>query len=139
MPFIDYKDENGVVSKLEWTPLKEVAFVPLKGVKIPPPMTFGEEVQSLVREWYNDRNMPIPPEDIQACREMDIIQSAENKKIAESAASVVPKPVYGTPEFWKDWWAKKKAKEASGDEPKKAVTKKTQRQVPKLSTPKGGT
>ena len=133
MPFIDYKDENGVVSKLEWTPLKEIEFVPLKGVKIPPPMTFGEEVESLVREWYNDRNMPIPPEDIQACREMDIIQSAENKKIADSAASVVSKPVYGTPEFWKDWWAKKKAKEANGDEPKKvepkkAVTKKTQRQ-----------
>ena len=124
MPFLDYIDDNGVVSKVEWTPLKEVEMVQTKEIKLVLPMTFGEEVEELVREWYSNRNMPIPPEELQACREIDIIQSAQNKKEAETP--VVSKPVYGTPEFWKDWWAKKRAKEANGDEPKNTGSKKSE-------------
>ena len=76
--------------------------------KVPPVLTFGQEIEEAVRTWYRVRNMPIPPEELRVCREIDAIEEAEYKKLTAEPAK--PKPVYGTPEFWKDWWAKKKAK-----------------------------
>jgi hypothetical protein len=119
MPFLDLTDENGVVSKIEWTPLAKTKFDRAMMPKVPPVLTFGQEIEEAVCEWYRVRNMPVPPEELQACREIDAIEDAEYKKLTAEPAK--PKPVYGTPEFWKDWWAKKKVKEAgeTNVEPKK--------------------
>jgi len=112
MPFIDMVDENGVVSKIEWTPLKEVE-LPKIPFSFLAPETFGEEVERLVCEWYSGKGMPVPLWELQACRKIDKAEEALRKKEAETPAPVA-KPIYGTPEFWKDWWAKKKAREKTG-------------------------
>ena len=78
----------------------------------PYPVTLEEEVTAAVYEWYESRGLPVPLEDIAACRGIDAAQQEEFKKEAAAAEAVKPKPLYGTPEFWKDWWARKKAKEA---------------------------
>ena len=116
MPYLQIT-EDGVVSKLEWAPNPQVKFDRKKMPKVAPVLTLGQEVEEAVRTWYSVRNMPVPPEEIQVCREIDGIEEGEYKKVAASAAVI--KPTYGTPEFWKDWWAKKKAKDAAG-EPSKA-------------------
>uniref|UniRef100_A0A6C0K0U5 Uncharacterized protein n=1 Tax=viral metagenome TaxID=1070528 RepID=A0A6C0K0U5_9ZZZZ len=133
MPFLDHKDENGVISKIEWTPLPEVK--PIRSnntnLKLVIPATLGEEVEELVREWYSNRGLTVPPWEIQACRKIDK-SVAEEAAVAEATiAATPPKPMYGTPEFWKDWWAKKKAKEASGELPAKEAPKQRKSSVPK--------
>ena len=129
MPYLDYTNENGVVSKIEWTPLSEKPIKP-STTPLGRAPTLGEEVETLMRDWYKPRNMTISPSEIQACRQIDIDEAAQQKK---DAAIVAPTPfTYGTPEFWKDWWAKKRAKEAlePGVEPKAKPKPKTPR-VPK--------
>jgi hypothetical protein len=128
MPFIDII-EDGVVSKLEWSPNPSTKFNRKKEAKVAPVLTFGQEIEEAVREYCLMRNMPVSPEDLQVCREIDGIEEAEYKKVAE--AVTVPKPTYGTPEFWKDWWAKKKAKEAEGSTPANSQAKKQKSSVPK--------
>jgi hypothetical protein len=114
MPFLDHKDANGVISKIEWTPLAEVVPIKYKNTpKLVIPGTLGEEVEELVREWYSNRGMPVPPWEIQACRKIDKAEKAAAEEAEAVAAATPTKPIYGTPEFWKDWWAKKKAKEAA--------------------------
>ena len=90
-------------------------FRPLKKAYVYPvynknPITFEEQVTANVIEWYMNLGLPVPQEDLDACRGID----AEDKalKAAEAAKPIVVKLAYGTPEFWKDWWAKKRAKEA---------------------------
>jgi len=78
----------------------------------PFPITLEEEVTAAVIEWYTSKGLPVPQEDLEACKGIDAQQQAEFKKLAVAAEAIKPKPVYGTPEFWKDWWAKKRAKEA---------------------------
>lgn len=76
------------------------------------PLTLEEEVVAGVIEWYMALGKPVPPEDLEACRGIDAALKAE--VAAQMAAPVaVVAPAYGTPEFWKQWWAKKKAKEAA--------------------------
>ena len=77
----------------------------------PYPITLEEEVTAAVYEWYESRGLPVPLEDIAACRGIDAQQWEETKKLL-AAEPVKLKPAYGTPEFWKDWWARKRAKEA---------------------------
>ena len=59
--------------------------------------------------------MSISPEEIQICRNIDIEEEAAFKKFMEKPIDI--KPAYGTPEFWKDYWAKKKAKQVSKESP----------------------
>ncbi len=75
------------------------------------PITFEEQVTANVIEWYMNLGLPVPQEDLDACRGID----AEDKALraVEEAKPIVIKPAYGTPEFWKEWWAKKRAKEAA--------------------------
>jgi phage terminase Nu1 subunit (DNA packaging protein) len=127
MPFLDRTDENGVVSKIEWTPLSKTKFDRSKEPNAEPVLTFGQEIEEAVKTWYREKGMPVPPEDLQVCREIDGIQQAEHERLTAEPAK--PKPVYGTPEFWKDWWAKKKAKEAAGES--KEEPKKQKSSVPK--------
>jgi len=75
------------------------------------PITFEEQVTANVIEWYMNLGLPVPQEDLDACHGID----AQDKAAAavEAAKPIVVKPAYGTPEFWKEWWAKKRAKEAA--------------------------
>lgn len=74
------------------------------------PITFEEEVTAAVIEWYKVLGQPVPPADLEACKGLDLAREKEAQQIT---AQTTAKPEYGTPEFWKDWWAKKKAKEAA--------------------------
>lgn len=69
----------------------------------PHPETLAEEVWQLVQEWYATRGEPIPEEDRTACMTM-----LEEEKVTPPSLPA-PKPAYGTPEFWKAHWAKKRA------------------------------
>jgi hypothetical protein len=74
------------------------------------PITLEEEVLKGVVEWYMARGLPVPQEDLDACKGIDAVAAAEvAAEVAKPAPP--PKPAYGTPEFWKEWWAKKRAKE----------------------------
>ena len=75
------------------------------------PITFEEQVTANVIEWYMNLGLPVPQEDLDACSGIDAQDKA--LKAAEEAKPLVVKPAYGTPEFWKEWWAKKRAKEAA--------------------------
>ena len=80
------------------------------------PMTLGEEVDSLVTEWYKDRGMPVPAEDLVG-KEIDAAEAAEAARldaIWEKEAGRIPAvaPAYGTPEFWEYHRAKKAAENA---------------------------
>ena len=76
------------------------------------PITLEEEVVAGVIEWYMALGQPVPPEDLEACRGIDAAARAEVAAEMAAPAAVAP-PAYGTPEFWKQWWAKKRAKEAA--------------------------
>ncbi len=78
----------------------------------PNPVTLEEEVLAGVIEWYMALGRPVPQEDLDACKGIDAAVAAE--AAAEAAMPPPPeRPAYGTPEFWKEWWAKKRAKEAA--------------------------
>lgn len=67
-------------------------------------MTFGDEVDSLVKEWYALRGLPVPPEDLVGSA-IDAAQAAEDARLeaaAAVAAETIPDvaPPFGTPEFW---------------------------------------
>ena len=71
------------------------------------------EMDALMREWYANLGQTISPEELKICREIDLAEVAEALRL-EAAAVASKKPVYGTPEFWKAHWAKKKAAAADG-------------------------
>lgn len=71
------------------------------------------EMDALMREWYANLGQTISPEELKICREIDLAEVAEALRL-EVAAVAAKKPVYGTPEFWKAHWAKKKAAAADG-------------------------
>jgi hypothetical protein len=87
--------------KISWTPNTGGTYLPPPNPK--PSPTLAEEVWLLVQEWYSTRG-EIPPEEVDAC-----LQAIENPVKEEPAEPTKPaKPSYGTPEFWKAYWAKKK-------------------------------
>ena len=80
--------------------------------------TINEEVWLLVQEWYANHNLPISFEDSDTCltaieeerlsmplQTIQAIQEQEKQKQKQKQ-----KPSYGSPEFWKAYWAKKRAK-----------------------------
>jgi hypothetical protein len=67
------------------------------------------EVDALIREWYANLGQTISPEELKICREIDLAEVAQAARIEAAATASSAKPVYGTPEFWKAYWAKKKA------------------------------
>jgi hypothetical protein len=76
------------------------------------------EMDALMREWYANLGQTISPEELKICREIDLAEVAA-AVAAEAAAVASKKPVYGTPEFWKAYWAKKKAAAAGTGTPPK--------------------
>ena len=72
----------------------------------------------LVVEYYRLQELPVPAKDLADCNEL-----LENEKKAGGLPEywrnlpeiTPPKPAYGTPEFWKQHWAKKKAAAAAAE------------------------
>lgn len=84
------------------------------------------EMDALMREWYANLGQTISPEELKICREIDLAEVAAAGAALAAAAAAAAKPVYGTPEFWKAHWAKKKAAAAgTGCPPKVAKAKQT--------------
>jgi len=82
-----------------------------------------DEIEENVKEWYAKLGQPIPDVElvfIKAYRDQEREQQPLlwDGPMPDLPASSLPpsKPVYGTPEFWKDWWARKKAKEKAAAE-----------------------
>lgn len=75
---------------------------------------YQDEILQAVKDYYKAQGKLAPPGDIKACKEIGQQYLAELKAAAEEAKKPVapPKPVYGTPEFWKAYWAKKRAAQA---------------------------
>jgi hypothetical protein len=73
----------------------------------------SEEVFEEVKLWYKNLGQPVPLEDAKWC----LAEIAAEKKEAAAFQEMLknpppveaPKPSYGTPEFWKQYWAKKRA------------------------------
>ena len=76
------------------------------------PVTYEEEVTTSVIQWYMNLGLPVPQEDLDACRGLDAAANATLQKELTEHKVAAPPPAYGTPEFWKQYWAKKKAAEA---------------------------
>lgn len=79
-------------------------------------LTLGEEVDSLVTEWYRARGQPVPPEDLVG-KEIDAAEALEAARLDAAWAKEAGKipdvaPAYGTPEFWEYHRAKKAAENA---------------------------
>ena len=93
--------------------------VPRQGIYIKPktkvgtPFSMGSEVDRLVTEWYTERGMAVPPEELVGAQ-MDAAEAAESARleVAVVAAEIeLPSviPEFGTPEFWAYHRAKKAA------------------------------
>ena len=107
------------------------------------PATMGEEIWQLVQEWYATRGEPIPEEDRTECmRLLEEERVARDAPLpvataAAAAAAAPAKPAYGTPEFWKAHWAKKRAQaqnQAQATNPSAPVPP-TRTAVPKAKPP----
>ena len=90
-------------------------------MKAPRVLTPAEEIWHLVQEYAAINKIPIPLTDVRTC--LDAIK--EEKKALAAGIELPPpskpsKPEYGSPEFWKAHWEKKKA---SGWVPKEKVKK----------------
>jgi len=92
----------------------------------PVPQTPGEEVWALVQEWYAARGEPVPEQDRADCMKM-----LEEERAPKVEVVTVRKPVYGTPEFWKAHWAKKRAQATNPSAPVPQI----HTAVPKAKTP----
>jgi hypothetical protein len=112
MPFLQATTDTGKSYMLEWSP--NTVYKPkfkLKRLPLPRlPITLEEEVVDALKTWYANLGKPVPKQELESCSGIDDALRAEHVK--EMAKPPSTKLVYGTPEFWKDWWAKKKAKEA---------------------------
>jgi len=109
--YLEYASEDG--------PKKIPVTIPRKRFMIRPKpkpfvaMSFGDEVDRLVTEWYTLRGQPVPPDDLVGAQ-IDAAEAAEWARLEaawaaaeEEVPSVVPS--YGTPEFWAYHRAKKAA------------------------------
>jgi hypothetical protein len=85
-------------------------------------LTYRDQVIDNIYEWYMSRGQNVPREDLEACRDID-------REVMETHLlnpEMNSKPAYGTPEFWKMHWQKKKAAAAAATPaPPKAKPKAT--------------
>ena len=82
-------------------------------------LTYRDQVIDNIYEWYMSRGQNVPREDLEACRDID-------REVMETHLlnpEMNSKPAYGTPEFWKMHWQKKKAATAATPAPPKAKPK----------------
>ena len=81
----------------------------------------SEDIWTEVQLWCASRGIPVPPEDEEACMKMIAEEKATIQAIPEMlekarAEPSTEKPSFGSPEYWKAYWAKKRE---SGWVPKK--------------------
>ena len=94
---------------IAWSPNKEpAAGAPVAAAKpsLKIPITLGEQAEDALREWYTVNGGFPTQDEIEICRQIDVI---EKKAFDQFYLLAKPRPVYGTPEFWKDYHARKKA------------------------------
>ena len=87
-------------------------FVIKKGIVPKYGSVLAGQVDELLREWYANLGQTVPPDELKVCREIDAAELADAAKMEAAASVEAAKPVYGTPEFWKAYWAKKNAAKA---------------------------
>ena len=87
--------------KIPWKPNPPGKYLPIETPR--PPITLAQEVLLSVQEWYSSRGLPVPKEEAEAC---EIASKPEEDPPPKEQEE---KPAYGTPAFWKAYWAKKKA------------------------------
>ena len=93
-----FKDSSDTIAiKWNFSEKKESLF------KDGPVQTRAEEVFELVKEYYKLKGKEVPKDEYNAC-------IAEIRAPPPPEPSTLSKPLYGTPEFWKAYWIKKKAK-----------------------------
>jgi hypothetical protein len=71
--------------------------------------SLATQVEEILREWHAEHGTTMSAEEYAACREIDAVEAAEASRIEAAAAAAAAKPVYGSAEFWKAYWVKKKA------------------------------
>jgi len=82
---------------------------------VEPVLSDARSVWKEVQEWYKARGQGVPADESRECMRAITAEKAAAAAWAielEKMASLPPAPqkaAYGTPEFWKDYWAKKKA------------------------------
>jgi hypothetical protein len=74
-------------------------------------MTFAEQVIANIKEWYRVLGKPVPKEDLEACEQIKKEEEDKYKEIQEYLASpyVPPKAQFGSADYWKAYWEKKRA------------------------------
>lgn len=83
-------------------------------------LTYRDQVIDNIYEWYMSRGQNVPREDLEACRDID-------REVMETHLlnpEMNSKPAYGTPEFWKMHWQKKKAAAPGAAPPTKPKAKR---------------
>lgn len=107
-----------------------------------PPTTLAKEVEHAVKEWYSALGKPVPKEDQDWCTNYLEQEAKEFKELEQDTRHLIdedappppppppPKAAYGTPEFWKEYWAKKKA---AGYVPKKDAAASSKKKSPPAS------
>lgn len=74
-------------------------------------LTEAEYIFASVIEWYRVRGIEIPEEDINWCEEYIKQELEEKERHIQLLNTPLPpeKPSFGSGDYWKDYWAKKKA------------------------------
>ncbi len=93
-------------------PKKKILKPPTATEEQPPlPITLAQEVEVAVKEWYAALGKPVPKEDQAWVAQYYTDEQEEQKQFEQELATPEPpaKPSFGSPEYWKDYWAKKKA------------------------------
>ena len=70
-----------------------------------------DDIEEAVREWYENQCKPVPSTDsewITIFRSMELAERAQWEKECGEPSQPV-KATFGSPDYWKDYWAKKKA------------------------------
>lgn len=101
---------DGYRMKFTWSPnpTPPSSPHPLTSVSTPSALV-SEEVWELVKEWYKNKKSVIPIAEVKACKEAIEAEKEEKCKPIEQVDPGPMKPEYGSPSFWADYWAKKKA------------------------------
>jgi len=97
--------ENGQ-KFIRWTPNLEPQTPFAAEFRFTRATTLGEQAEEALREWYAASGKSVPQDEVEICRGIDAVESKEFERLCTANK---PKPVYGTPEFWKDYHARKKA------------------------------
>jgi hypothetical protein len=72
-------------------------------------LTQAQFIFASVIEWYKAKGEDVPEDDIKWCKEYIREELEEKNKQVEEEPTVTEKPSFGSGDYWKDYWAKKKA------------------------------